>query len=81
MPHDGSNSDWIAERENEIARFLTARDQVDSLRRLLDLFYRRKMMTHAYYQDARDALDCIAAALLVGKKNTALLRNLPPQQR
>jgi hypothetical protein len=78
MPQDGISSDWIAAREDEIARFLTARDQADNLRRLLDLLHRRKMITDAYYQDARDALDYIAAALLTGKKNTALLRKLPP---
>ena len=75
VPLDGISTDWIENREDEIAAFLIARDQVDALRRLLNLLHRRHMITDAYYQDARDALDCIAAALLTGKKNTALLRN------
>ena len=78
MPQSGISSDWIASREDEIARFLTARDQVGGLRRLLDLLYQRKMITEAYYQDACDSLDYITCVLLTGKKNTALLRQMPP---
>ena len=78
MPHDGISSDWIASREDEIAHFLTARDHVDALRRLIDLLHRRKMITDAYYHDACDSVDYITCVLLTGKKNTALLRNMPP---
>lgn len=78
MPQSGVSTEWLEGREDEIATFLIARDQVDALRRLLDLLHRRQMLTDAYYQDARDALDYIAAALLTGKKNTALLRNTTP---
>jgi hypothetical protein len=75
VPQVGVSTEWIEDREDEIAEFLIARDQVDSLRRLLDLLHQRQMITNAYYQDARDSLDYIAAALLTGKRNTALLRN------
>ncbi len=75
MPRDGISSEWVEDRENETAQFLIARDQVDALRELVDLLHRRQMLTDAYHQDARDALDYISAALLIGKKNTALLRN------
>jgi hypothetical protein len=75
VPQAGVSTEWIEDREDEIAEFLIARDQVDSLRRLLDLLHQRQMITDGYYQDARDSLDYIAAALLTGKRNTALLRN------
>ena len=79
MPHDGTSSDWIAAREDEIAQFITERDHVDTIRRLLELLHRRRMISDAYYEDARDSLDYIAAALLIGKKNTALLRAPAPK--
>ncbi len=75
MPRDGVSTDWVEDRENEIAMFLIARDEVDGLRHLLGVLHRRKMISDAYYEDARDSLDYIANALLVGKKNTAALRN------
>ena len=81
MPSDGVSTDWLEAREDEIAQFLTARDQADSLRRLLDVLHRRKMISDAYYEDARDALDYITCALLTGKKNTARLRNLALSRR
>jgi hypothetical protein len=76
VPNDGTSSEWIAAREDEIAQLITAREHVDSIRRLLELLHRRRMISDAYYEDARDSLDYIAAALLTGKKNTALLRNM-----
>lgn len=76
MPRTGISSEALADREDEIARFITAREHVDRLQRLLDLLYRRHMLTAAYYHDARDSLDYIACMLLTGKKNTARLRNL-----
>lgn len=81
MPSDGVSTDWLEAREDEIAQFLTARDQADSLQRLLDVLHRRKMISDAYYEDARDALDDITCALLTGKKNTARLRNLALTRR
>lgn len=76
MPRDGVSSEWLAEREDEIARFITSREHIDLLRNLLDLLNSRKMLSDAYYHDARDSLDYISCMLLTGKKNTALLRNL-----
>lgn len=76
MPRDGVSSEWVGDKENEIAKFLVARDQVDALYRLIDLLHQRHMLTDAYYHDARDALDYIACMLLTGKKNTVLLRDL-----
>ncbi|GIV73511.1 hypothetical protein [Caldilinea sp.] len=78
MPRNGVSSDWVAEREDEIARFITARDHLDRLQRLMELLHSRRMITDAYYQDVRDSLDYIAAMLLVGKRNTARLRNAKP---
>jgi hypothetical protein len=75
VPQAGVSTEWIEDKEDEIAEFLIAREQVDSLRRLLDLLHQRQMITDAYYQDTRDSPDYIAAALLTGKRNTALLRN------
>lgn len=76
MPNDGTSSEWIAAREDEIAQLITAREHVDIIRRLFELLHRRRMISDAYYEDARDSLDYIEAALLTGKKNTALLRNM-----
>lgn len=75
MPTLGVSSEWLEEREDEIAQMLTARDHVERLRWLGELLRRRNLITSAYYRDLRDSLDYIAAALLIGKHNTARLRN------
>lgn len=62
------------------ARLISAKDEhLDNLRQLAELLRRRQFVTDAYYRDLRDSLDYIAAALLIGKRNTAALRNHPPQ--
>lgn len=75
MPTQGVSTEWLETLEDEIAHMVTARDHVDSLRRLGELLHRRHMISAAYYGDMRDSLDYIAAALLTGKHNTARLRN------
>lgn len=75
MPTTGVSSEWIADLEDDIARILTARDQVEQWRQLGELLRRRDLITPAYYSDLRDSLDSVTAALLIGKKNTARLRN------
>ena len=80
MPSAGISSEWVQEREDEIARLISAKDEhLDNLRQLADLLRKRRFVTDAYYRDLRDSLDYIAGALLIGKRNTAALRNHPPQ--
>lgn len=80
MPASGVSSEWVQEREDEIARLISAKDEhLDHLRQLAELLHRRQFVTDSYYRDLRDSLDCIAGALLIGKRNTAQLRNRPPQ--
>jgi hypothetical protein len=74
MPHNGVSSEWTQAREDEIARFLTAREQVERLRTLGNVLALRHSITPAYHADYDDTLDFILAALLVGKRNTAMLR-------
>jgi hypothetical protein len=79
MPHDGVSTDWIQERENDIARITAAKDEhLDRIRDLADILRRRRFITERYCRDLRDSLDFIACALLIGKRNTARLRRRPP---
>lgn len=75
MPHPGISTEALETLEDEIAQMLTARDQVEQIRRLGELLRRRNLITAAYYRDLRDSCDYIAAALLTAKHNTARLRN------
>ena len=75
MPRPGNSTEYVHRCEDEIARFLTASDHVERLRILGRLLLRRRMISEAYYHDMTDSLDFIAGALLVGKRNTARLRN------
>ena len=80
MPSDGISSAWVQDREDEIARLICAKDEhLDHLRQLAELLHQRRFVSDAYYRDVRDSLDYIAGALLIGKRNTAVLRNRPPQ--
>lgn len=79
MPASGTSSEWVQDREDELAQLICAKDEhLDQLRSLTDLLHQRRFVSEAYYRDVRDSLDFIAAALLIGKRNTALLRNRPP---
>ncbi len=79
MPASGVSSEWVQDREDEIAQLISAKDEhLDQLRQLTDLLRSRRFVSESYYRDVRDSLDYIAAALLVGKRNTATLRNHPP---
>lgn len=69
------SNEYIEEREDEIARFITASEHVDKLRALAERLARRNMLTTAYYYDVRDTLTFIDGVLLIGKTNTAMLRN------
>lgn len=73
-PTNGVSSEYIHDREDDMAVLITACDQVDSLRSLGIALRRRDMITEAYYRDLRDTLDCIAAALAIARRNTAMLR-------
>lgn len=76
MPADGNSSEWLQQREDEIARLIAAKDEhLDQLRSLAELLRARRFVSDAYYHDMRDSLDYIAGALLIGKRNTAALRN------
>ncbi len=79
MPEAGISSEWLQAREDEIARLIVAKDEhLDRLRIVADLLRQRHFVSEAYYHDLRDSLDFIASALLIGKRNTATLRNHPP---
>lgn len=69
------SNEYIETKEDEIARLIVAGEHVDKLRGLAETLRRRGMITSAYYQDMRDTLTFIDGALLVGKQNTATLRN------
>lgn len=73
-PLNGVSSEYVQDREDEMAVLITACDQVDSLRSLGIALRRRDMITEAYYRDLRDTLDCIATALTIARRNTAMLR-------
>jgi hypothetical protein len=75
MPHMGVSTEWVEEREDEMARLINACDQLDRLRTLGHVLYQREMVTESYYRDYRDSLDCIASALTIARRNTAILRN------
>lgn len=69
------SDEYIEVREDEIARLITASEHVDKLRTLAELLRKRGMITVSYYNDLRDTLTYIDGALLIGKQNTATLRN------
>lgn len=71
----GTSLEWIELKEDEIAQMITAREQVDQLRRLLEMLQMRGALSPALYNDSKDSLDHIAGALLIGKRNTGILRN------
>lgn len=70
-----ASNEYIEAREDELARFVQAIEFVDHLRHLVEILYRRNRVTTAYYHDIRDTLTYIDGTLLIGKKNTAALRN------
>lgn len=72
---NGVSTEYIEAREDEIARMLTAGDDVDELRHVLRLMRKRGLITPALYDECKERLDRIAGALLQGKHNTATLRN------
>jgi hypothetical protein len=73
------SNEYVEAKEDEIARLIVAGEHVDKLRSLAETLRRRGMITSAYYQDVRDTLTFIDGALLVGKQNTAALRNMRTQ--
>lgn len=70
-----ASNEYIEVREDEIARFITASEHVDKLRALAERLLARSMISTAYFHDMRDTLTYIDGALLLGKQNTAMLRN------
>lgn len=71
----GVSLEWIEQKEDEIARMITAAEQVDELRIVARLLLERGFVTQAHYNRLRAALDGIATALQMGKHNTSTLRN------
>ncbi len=75
MPRGGVSTEWIEDREDEIALILRAQRHVEQFRALMRVLLGRGFVTEVYYADALDSLALIDWALLVGKRNTAMLRN------
>lgn len=75
MPQNGSSSEFVQRCEDEMAMLITACDHVDRLRTFGVVLQQRGMVTPATYRDYRDSCDCIAHALMLGRHNTARLRN------
>lgn len=71
----GVSAEWIGAREDEIAILITAGDHLDKLRQLAAILHRRALVSDAYYLDIRDSITYIGNAVLIGKRNTACLRN------
>lgn len=71
----GVSIEWIEAKEDEIARMLTAIDDVEEVRHILRLLYKRGGMTQPVYEHTVAALTRISSALQSGKSNTAALRN------
>jgi hypothetical protein len=69
------SNEYIEAREDELARFITASELVDNLRRCAEVLYKRDRITPALYHDMRDTITYIDGTLLIGKQNTATLRN------
>lgn len=67
--------EYIEAREDEIARMLTAIDDLDEVRHVLRYLHKKQMMKDQLYRELRHRLDRIADALATGKHNTAQLRN------
>lgn len=74
MPTNGISSDWLADLDDDMAQIITAQEQLNKLRHLIDYLVRRNQLRPAYGRDCQDAIDHIAGALLTGKQNTAKLR-------
>jgi hypothetical protein len=53
---------------------LTSCDQLDRLRAFGLALRQRGAITEPTYRDYRDTCDCIAAGLMIGRRNTARLR-------
>lgn len=69
------STEYIETREDEIAQLIIGSQDVDKLRELAERLHRRNMITTSYYHDMRDTLDHLSACILIGKRNTAALRN------
>lgn len=69
------SSEWLETKEDEIAQLIAGSQDVDKLRELARILHERGMITPAYYYDLRDTLDHLSAVILIGKRNTAALRN------
>lgn len=74
MPNMGASTEFVQQREDEMAALIDACDEVDKFRALGRILAKKKVFTPAYYRDYRDGLDKIARALHVGRKNTAARR-------
>lgn len=69
------SNEFIEAREDEMAQLITASEGMDKLRRVATVLHKRQMITTPYYIDMRDTIDQATSALLIGRRNTATLRN------
>lgn len=67
--------DYLEAREDELARFITAHEHMDKLREMGRVLCKRQMITELYYRDLQDTLSYVDSTLMIGKHNTAILRN------
>ena len=70
-----SDREYTEMREDEIARLITAREEVGKLRKLADVLCKRGAIEPDYYHDMRNTLTIVDSALLLGKHAVATLRN------
>lgn len=75
MGHEAISTEYIEAREDELAQLIIASEGMDKLRRVATVLHRRQMITTPYYVDMRDTIDQATSALLIGRRNTAALRN------
>lgn len=68
--------EFTGARMDEIARFITAIEFMDKLRDMAHTMHKHNRITEAYYYDLRDTLIYIDGTLLLGKQNTAALRDI-----
>ena len=66
---------WIEMRENEIARFITSIENMDRLEALGEILFRKGYIDAEYHGRFTELVDEARDVLIIGKHNTARLRN------
>jgi hypothetical protein len=67
--------EYIQAREDEIARMITAIEQVELIRQVFTIMQRDGSITDAEFEESTKAIDFIVETLRVSKTATATLRN------